>query len=218
VASRDNVRSAYDAVAARYAEHFQHELDERPLERALVTAFAEMCAEVDGKVADVGCGFGHITRYLADQGAPAFGLDLSQGMIAEARERYPDLEFRVGDMTALGDADASWAGAIVPYSIIHLTVDERRRAFAELARVVRPGGWMMVSFHVSVADHPAGSSMHLDTWFDKAVDLTGYLLDLDEIVVELANASFELFARIERGPRGTTEVPSRRCYLIAQRK
>ena len=39
---------------------------------------------------EVGCGPGHVTAYLAEAGADATGLDLSPGMVAEARRRFPD--------------------------------------------------------------------------------------------------------------------------------
>jgi SAM-dependent methyltransferase len=211
------VRASYDAVAERYAAAFADELAGKPLERGLLDAFAELCGAVGGPVADVGCGPGHVTRYLADRGARAFGLDLSPGMVAVARARLPGLEFRTGSLAALGAPDGAWAGAVALYSIIHLQPAHRAGAYRELARVIRTGGWLLVAFHTSSADHPTGSAVHLDTWFDAPVDLTGHFLDPDELSAGLRAAGFEIRARLDREPWSAAEYPSRRCYLLARR-
>jgi SAM-dependent methyltransferase len=98
-------------------------------------------------LADVGCGPGHVTAYLASLGAPVIGLDLSPAMVATARAAHPALRFSEGDLRKLPTGDASWGGAVCLYTIIHLDPDGRREAYAELARTIRPGGWLLVSFH-----------------------------------------------------------------------
>jgi SAM-dependent methyltransferase len=141
---RRDVRAAYDAVARDYDAQFGRELDSRPLERGLLTAFIELAGR--GVIADVGCGPGHVTRFLARQGADVIGIDLAPEMISVARERAPELPFVVGSMLDLPAEDGAWAGAVALYSIIHLTDDERARAFRELARVLQPNGRLLVSF------------------------------------------------------------------------
>lgn len=94
------IRESYDAAAEAYAEHLADELDRKPLDRHLLNRFAE---EVHGQgmVADLGCGPGHVARYLTDRGARVTGLDLSEEMIRVAASRNPGIEFRVGDITSL---------------------------------------------------------------------------------------------------------------------
>jgi SAM-dependent methyltransferase len=210
----ENVRSTYDAVAARYADAFANELDERPIERGLLD---EVVRASRGPIADVGCGPGHITRFLADRGADVFGLDLSPKMIEVAKTRSPAIDFRVGSVLAIDAKDETWGGAVALYSIIHLAGEERALACRELARVLRPGAPLLVSFHVSSADHPMGSSIHLETWFDMPVDLTGYFLDPEAVLAEVRGAGFELRARLDREPLSENEYPSRRCYLLLRR-
>lgn len=213
----DSVRAAYDAVAPAYADTFMHELDDRPLERSLLRCFAAICTRRSGTVADIGCGPGHVTSHLARHGLDVVGLDLSPRMIEEARKRSPRLEFRVGSMTALDEADDELSGIVALYSIIHLEPGARKRAFGEFARVIEPGGLLLISFHVSAAEYPSGSAVHLETWFDQAVDLTGYFLAPDEVVAELEQSGFQTLARLEREPSANGEYPSRRCYLLARR-
>jgi SAM-dependent methyltransferase len=83
----DRVRAGYDAVAATYEEQFADELDRKPLERGVLDAFCEMAPP--GAIADIGCGPGHITRYLAERRDDVLGVDLSPEMIAVARRRHP---------------------------------------------------------------------------------------------------------------------------------
>src|SRR5580704_12500911 len=85
-----DTRASYDAVAVAYAERFGDELDARPLDRGMLAGFAERVrAAGSGPVADVGCGTGRVTAYLDGLGVPAFGIDLSPGMIDVARRTYP---------------------------------------------------------------------------------------------------------------------------------
>jgi SAM-dependent methyltransferase len=212
----DRTRATYDAVAEAYADAFSSELDGKPLDRALLDGFAELC-RAGGPVYDLGCGPGHVTRYLAERGVDARGLDLSPEMVRIARARHPLLAFEIGSMTALDAPGGSWAGAVALYSIIHLTPDERRLAFREISRALRPGGWLLVAFHVSAADHPTGSSVHLDTWFGASVDLTAHFLEPGDILGELRDAGLEVRARLDREPWSPTEYPSRRCYILARR-
>jgi ubiquinone/menaquinone biosynthesis C-methylase UbiE len=146
------------------------------------------------------------------------GLDASTGMITVARERYPDLEFRVGTFAALGVPDGAWAGAVAAYSIIHVEPDDRPAAYAELARAVTPGGWLLLTFHTSEpGKFSAGSVEHIDQWWGYPVSLDFHFLDADEAVADLARAGFVVMARTDREPWPDVEAPTRRCHLLAQR-
>jgi SAM-dependent methyltransferase len=235
----DATRTAYDAVAEQYEKQFAHELDHKPLDRALLAGFVEL-VKPGGVIADIGCGPGHVASHLADLRASVVGLDLSPAMIEIARSRYPAIEFQVASMLDLPVAEQAWAGAVLLYSIIHLTPDERARAYRELARVVRPDGLVLVAFHVSDAGHAPGEANVVREFLGQPVELTGYFLAPDEVSAGLAQAGFAEQARLEREPNLTsgasadtaagrgaptvspgasadTEYPSRRCYLLARR-
>jgi trans-aconitate methyltransferase len=90
-------RAAYDTVAVDYARLLSSELAAKPLDRALLAAFAELVlADGGGPVADLGCGPGRVTTHLHALGLDAFGVDLSPEMVAVARRSYPDLRFEAG--------------------------------------------------------------------------------------------------------------------------
>ncbi|MEP7190711.1 MAG: methyltransferase domain-containing protein, partial [Roseiflexaceae bacterium] len=87
--TRSNALStSYDRVAADYTANIADELAGKPLDRALLQAFAEQVGTLV-PVADLGCGPGHIADFLGRFGVQVEGFDLSEGMIVQARQRYP---------------------------------------------------------------------------------------------------------------------------------
>lgn len=216
----DTTRASYDAVAARYADEIGGELDGKPVDRALLGCLAELAGTVseDGVIADVGCGPGHVTAYLADLGANVVGMDLSPGMVEVASLRHPELTFQVGSLLDLPVADGAWAAAVCPYSIIHLDADQRDVAFAELARAIAAGGWLLVAFHVSMDEQAPGSAAHVQEWWGIEVDLDFHFLDPLAVMGAMTRAGFSIMARTDREPWPGVEVASRRCYLLGRRE
>jgi ubiquinone/menaquinone biosynthesis C-methylase UbiE len=208
-------RAVYDTIAEEYDASFRDELASKPLERGMLTAFLELVGQ--GTVADVGCGPGHVTTFLSHHHENVIGIDLSPRMIEIAQQHAPGVSFTVGSMVELAAEDASWAGVVLLYSIIHLTEAERVRAFAEIARVLRPDGWVLVSFHVDDAEFAAGETKHLRTWFGHDVELEGHFLQEADVASQLEAAGFTVMATLERGPIADIEYASRRCYLLGRR-
>ncbi len=213
------VRDTYDKVAARYAEQFVDELRHKPLDRALLGAFSEQVAAISEQtgqrtaVADIGCGPGHVTAYLAELGLAARGIDLSPGMIEVARGRYPGLDFTVGQMPELPLADGELAGAVLFYSIIHLTQERRAAAFADLARVLRADGLMLVAFHIGDDER-----RQVDNWFGQRVSFDGYLLSVRTVTDEIAAAGLAVEAIVQRAPYRDVETSgTQRCYVLARK-
>lgn len=210
------VRVAYDRIAGAYDRAIGGELPGKPVDRALLSALVELCGP--GPLADVGCGPGHVTRHLGNLHPCVVGLDLSVEMVRVASAHDPGHAYAAGSMLELPVADGAWAGAALLYSIIHFTGPERRRAFLELARAVRPGGWVLVAFHVDNPEFEAGGVNHLTEWFGHRVDLDGYFLDPDVVARDAEAAGFAVMSTTLRRPWPDVEHPSRRCYLLAQRR
>src|SRR5262249_5534387 len=141
-----DVRQSYDSAAQAYADHLRDELARKPLDRHLLNRFAE---ELRGRgpVADLGCGPGHVGAYLQEKGLQVLGIDLSPEMIGIARASYPNLEFRVGDMNGLDLPDASLAGVVAFYAIVHVDASELGPIMREIRRVVTPDSLVLVAFH-----------------------------------------------------------------------
>jgi SAM-dependent methyltransferase len=144
-----DTRISYDTVATNYADQVRDLLDQLPYERAILALFADLVRTTGGgPVADVGCGPGRITAYLRELGADVFGIDLSPAMIETARRDHPSLRFEVGSMTDLDLADASMAGLVAWYSLIHVPDEEIGSVFTHFRRALRPGGLLLLGFHV----------------------------------------------------------------------
>ncbi|MFH8572920.1 class I SAM-dependent methyltransferase [Streptomyces sp. NPDC017993] len=145
----EDTRTSYDTVATSYADQVRHLLEETPDQRAVLAQFADLvCTSGGGSVADVGCGPGRITAHLRALGVDAFGIDLSPGMIEVARRDHPGLRFELGSMTHLDLAHDSMGGLVAWYSLIHVPDDEISSVLAHFQRVLRPGGPLLLSFHV----------------------------------------------------------------------
>ena len=99
-----NYQSSYDRIAEEYTVRIAGELKDKPLDRMLLEGFA---ARVNGtgRVCDLGCGPGHVARYLHDRGVDIFGVDLSPGMLEQARKLNSNIEFQQGNMLALDVED-----------------------------------------------------------------------------------------------------------------
>jgi SAM-dependent methyltransferase len=233
-------RASYDAVADAYADQFSDELRRKPLDRALLAAFAEQVSAQAGgtrpaqaggtrparaggtgpaqaggtgppRVWDIGCGPGHVTAFLAGLGLDAAGIDLSDRMVAQARARHPDLEFSVGSMIALPVPDGSWDGLISFYSLIHLIDDaDVRAALAEFRRVLPDGGLLLLAVH-------AGEEVrHSEEWLGASVDVSFRFFDPGWLTAELERAGFAVEALTRRQPYPGAEVATERAYLLAR--
>jgi SAM-dependent methyltransferase len=202
-------RESYDELAATYTERIFTELAGKPLDRHLLNRLAE---DVRGRglVADLGCGPGHVARYLHDQGVRMLGIDLSPRMIDSARQRSPDIEFRVGDMRTLDLPDGALAGIVAFYSLIHIGEPEMGATLRELRRVLAPGGLLLVAFHIGE------ETVHRDELWGHPVSLDFRFLMPSPIVARLIEAGFVVLERVEREPYPEVEHPSRRCYLLAR--
>ncbi|MFD6289291.1 class I SAM-dependent DNA methyltransferase [Streptomyces sp. NPDC060205] len=187
-------RTAYDTWAARYAELFADGLEDFPLDRAMLGAFAAFVhADGGGPVADLGCGPGHVTSLLDSLGLDVSGIDLSAEMIAIARAARPDLRFEVGSMTALDLPDGTLAGAMARYSIIHTPPEQLPTVCAEFHRVLAPGGHLLLAFQAH--DDPSA----LAESFDHKVALA-YRWSPDHMAALLTEAGFKEKARLVRAP------------------
>lgn len=204
------LQTSYDRVAEEYATRFFGELAHKPLDRALLDCFAEQVREL-GPVAELGCGPGQIARYLRERGVSILGIDLSAEMAALAQRLTPEIAFRQGTMLALDVEDGAWGGIVAFYSIIHLPPDDLPQALAEFHRALRPGGLVLLSFHVG------DERVHTDEFLGQPVAIDFYFYQPETIEGHLLAAGFTIEARLERQPYVAVEYPSRRGYLFARK-
>jgi SAM-dependent methyltransferase len=208
---RNDYQTSYDQVADEYVRRIFDELQHKPLDRQLLDRFAASVRDV-GPACDMGCGPGHVARYLHERGVQVCGVDLSPAMVERARRLNPGVEFRQGDMTALDAPDGAWAGIVAFYSIIHIPRGDMARALGELRRVLRPGGLLLLAFHIG--DH----IIHLDDWWGQSVSLDFFFFRSDEVAGFLRAQGFEIEEVFEREPYPDVEHQSRRAYIFARKR
>lgn len=202
----DSTRSAYDAMAEEYAARFPDDgLDDRPVDRAMVVAFAELVrAAGPAPVADVGCGPGHVTARLHALGVPVFGVDLSPRMVALARRTHPGLRFHVGSMTALDLPDATVGGILALYSLIHVPDGRLTAVLAEFHRVLVPGGQVLLGFQSVPAGDGETARLRLSERFGRPMDLEYHFRAPETVVEALTKAGLSVSARVLREPVHST--------------
>ncbi|MFI7552777.1 class I SAM-dependent methyltransferase [Micromonospora sediminimaris] len=186
----EELRHAHDVLAEWYAKNVAGALERMPIERAMLDLFAELTLAVGPEVADVGCGTGRLLPYLADRGLSPRGVDLSPGMIEVARRDNPGFAYEVADLRELPFEDASLAGVVCWFSLIYLPPEARAHAFAELARVVRPGGYLVAAFkHGDGTAHRNGPGSRIASF---GIDFDRYWLSAREMADRFAAAGLAL--------------------------
>lgn len=152
----------YDPVADRYAAGADDALYNAHYERPAMLALLPDAA--GAHVLDAGCGDGWYAQQLMARGARVTAVDASARMVLHARRRLgPHADVRVADLARPLDfaADASFDGIVSALALEH--VRDWEPLFAELHRILRPGGWLLFS-----AQHPAftGARLPMERYHD----------------------------------------------------
>ena len=204
----DELIESYDKIASEYAVYYCNELEGKPFDRNLLQRFVD--AIPGGPVCDLGCGPGHVGAYLRSLGVDVIGVDLSPGMIAEAKRRYPSVDFQVGDMLDLKMGTGSLGGIVAFYSIIHLRREMLQEAFREMHRVLRPGGLLLTSFHQGQGE------LHEDEVLSMPVSLDYTLFEPNEVAHAMEEAGLSAAEITIRRPY-EIEWPTQRVYILADK-
>ena len=121
-------------------------VDKEQIDRVLC-AFARLAASAGaGPVADLGCGPGRVAAFLARAQLDVIGIDISAALLAIARVAHPDIPFEQARLDDLPLADDVLVGAVCWYSTIYTPSDLLDDVLAEVARVVSPGGPVLLAF------------------------------------------------------------------------
>ncbi len=206
----EDCQDTYDRVADEYARRIFEELRHKPLDRKLLDRFAEAMRDA-GPVCDIGCGPGHVARYLQERDVDVCGVDLSPAMVERAKRLNPRIEFQQGNMMELEASVGAWAGLVAFYSLIHIPRGDMAQALGELWRVLRPGGLLLLAFHIG------DETMRLDEWWGHKVCVEFFFFSVDEMTSFLRDTGFEIDETIEREPYPDVEHASRRCYILVRR-
>jgi ubiquinone/menaquinone biosynthesis C-methylase UbiE len=151
-------------------------------------------AEPDSRWLEAACGPGIVARRLAARVGEVCGVDLTPSMVEKAnaeaaRDGVENVRFEVGDATALSFGEAEFDGAVTRFSFHHIPAPGR--VLAEMARVVRPGGLVIVADHLADPDRdgcawaeeierlrdPSHWACRTEEWFRHAGSEAGLVLE-----------------------------------------
>ena len=129
-------------------------------------------------------------------------------MLAIASSAHPHIEFEQGQLDTLPIEAGKLAGAVCWYSIIYTPPDRLGEAFGELARVLMPGGRLLLAFQAE------GEPVHREDAFDTHLPLTSYRHSVQLVASLLEDTGFEIETRVLRAPELVHETTSQ-GFIIA---
>jgi ubiquinone/menaquinone biosynthesis C-methylase UbiE len=174
------VESAYDAIAEVYLQNFTGEAASAARMR-YIGNLSELLGP-DSAVLKLGCGAGvPVTAALA-QRFDVTGIDISAAQLTLARERVPSALFVKADMTSVEFPAASFDAVVACYSFIHLPKGSQPGMLSAIARWLRPGGYLLVSF--GIGGRPSG----VEQWHGVPIYVSGHTVPTNRR--HLADAGF----------------------------
>lgn len=176
---KDAVRRGYDDVAEAYAA----ERSEDGREMDILDQFIQPLAK-SARVLDVGCGQGTPVLRRLSASATAIGVDLSRTQLEFATENAPRASPVQGDMTKLPLRDDAFDAITAYHSLIHVPNDEHRAVIDEFARVLRPGGRVLLS------EGPSEWSGTNPDWLESGVEMQWDIAGAEATREHLQNAGF----------------------------
>lgn len=208
---RTGQAEAFDAIGDRYDEAFPHKDGQVTAGEWLVESLP-----AGARVLDLGCGTGlPTTRQFADAGLRVTGVDLSAGMLAQARANVPDADFVQADFADLTDggplAVGSFEGIAAFFSLLMLPKKEIPGTLRAIRDLLTPGGLLVVSMVEADLDNvPIPFLGHI-------IRVSGYLRD--ELRHVVADAGFEVIKEdsYAYAPASTDVPPEEQIFLSCRR-
>jgi SAM-dependent methyltransferase len=137
--------AAYDKDAAAFAQDWHDQPAPVDLQGIVTRFFVR-----GGRTADIGCGSGREVAWLNANGFPAEGFDASDGLLSEARSRYPQLRFAWAELPDLqGIAVSTYDNVLCETVIMHLDRVLIAASVRRLLDTVKPGGVLYLSWRVT---------------------------------------------------------------------
>ena len=178
--------AAYDHEAATFAKDWHEQPAPTDLQDIVSRFFVK-----GGATADIGCGSGREVAWLNANGFPAQGFDVSEGLLTEARSRYPALRFIHAELPELnGIAAASFDNVLCETVIMHLDPALIAPSVRRMIEIVKPGGIFYLSWRVTGGADVRDAHGRLYAAFDATLvrnELAAATLLLDEEVVSASS-------------------------------
>jgi ubiquinone/menaquinone biosynthesis C-methylase UbiE len=198
--------AVFGKIAQKYTdEYFDDDSDFPHIARFLSNV------KPGGKILDIACGPGMLTKHLIDQGFAAQGIDLSTEMIAIARQKVPRAKFQVMDMRSLDFPDGYFDGLLITYGLIYVTSSELAATLKEFNRVLQLGGSIFMINQEGESDHTEQEAMKPDE------TLYVNFFNPDSLKSALSSAGFQITSQ-ELAPTDNAAVMAKNIIYTVARK
>lgn len=204
---------AWDAVSQQYADRYSDEIRLKPFVQEFLPDFLANVQQ-EGLICDMGCGPGQVARYIS-QNFPErknlCGIDLSPKMIEQASRLNPGITFEAKDVLTMPEKEI-YDAIIGLYFIVNFPVDKLPLLFRKLHQLLKPGGNMVLSFHIG-EDH-----LHReDNLWDSGKGLSFYFFQPRTVKAALEANGFIVDEVRERQHIDGVEYPTRRAYVFCRK-
>ena len=190
----ESVITDYDDIPKDYANEFYGDTSDNEFIDKFLSSLS------GDKVLDAGCGVGDDCEYMDKKRFKACGIDLSEGMLREAKERYPQGKYIKADMTNIPCSDGFFDGILANCSLIHVPSELIRKALDEFKRVLKPTGKLLLILlegeGEEMVEEPYRPGTFVYTKFYTAEEIEKLLIDhgfkVDEINKQKTESEGEL--------------------------
>jgi SAM-dependent methyltransferase len=191
--------AAYNRDAAAFAKDWHEQPPPSDLHEIVKRFFI-----ANGATADIGCGSGREVAWLNANGFPATGVDASDGLLTEARTRYPQFEFAYAELPGLnGIAANTYDNVLCETVIMHLDRAQIAPSVRRMLEIVKPGGVFYLSWRVTEGESLRDKQDRLYAAFDTSLvlaELAAATILLDE--ERISASSGKKIARIVARKKG----------------
>lgn len=152
------VKDTYDSIADAYYETYCKDFYNNPYATGDFPCYQMLVKRLKkgARILDLGCGCGKVAKYFSDLGFVTVGLDFSECMLSHARQDYPELDFRLQDISDFSFTE-KFDGAIYAYSLFHLNKDQAEESIRCLCKVLVANA--AVLFVIKIGEHEQPQTM-----------------------------------------------------------
>jgi len=194
----------YDKIAESYANEFS-----KPSEH--IDEFLVLIPK-SGRILDVGCGVGVDSGYMVSKGFEIIGVDLSKEMLRLAKQRFPQIEFKLADIRKLDFPLNSFNGILASCSLIHIPKKDFPQTLKNFYRMLKKEGVIYIALQGGNSEE-----IIIDEPFKPDEKLFLNILSFDEIKNLLEGTGFSIVKKYEREPKSKEELNFKKVFIIAKK-
>lgn len=196
--------SVYDKIAEPYAKEFSE-----PSE--YLDEFLNLLPAGAG-ILDAGCGPGVDSAYMKSKWFHVTGVDLSEKMIKLARNKFPDVEFKIADIRNLNFPPNFFEGIVASCSLIHIPKKDIVPTLNQFYKLLEKGGIIYIALQEGKSEE-----IFINEPFKPDEKLFLDIFSLDEIKNLLTKTGFSIIKVHERKPKSKEELDFTKLFIIARK-